>query len=124
MFFECEVAKLGWENITRWWRLPNLHDLSIDSICLAAMPSRFSSKTEQISEALLRVVIWALWNFRNAKVFDGSKVIHGDFLMRCVNYKAGLNPQNGATDFYCFCFQEVSVSSPVKYVTKLVHFSS
>ncbi|PWA92798.1 hypothetical protein CTI12_AA067100 [Artemisia annua] len=69
LFFECETAKHILSKALDWWGLIHPLELSIESLWLAA---RLSRSSEVIFDAIISVVIWAMWAFRNDTIFCNS----------------------------------------------------
>ncbi|GJT03010.1 RNA-directed DNA polymerase, eukaryota [Tanacetum coccineum] len=72
IFFSCEMAKVLWDLLAKWWELDILVCANISKwfSWLDSLPA--SPKMRSFLEPVGGTLLWAIWSFRNHLVFSTS----------------------------------------------------
>ncbi|GKD22429.1 RNA-directed DNA polymerase, eukaryota, reverse transcriptase zinc-binding domain protein [Tanacetum coccineum] len=72
MFFSCNVARLLFQKITRWWDLDVVDLFSYEDWISWLSSLRLSKGAKSILEGVIYVSWWAIWKYRNQVIFGSS----------------------------------------------------
>ncbi|GKC90419.1 RNA-directed DNA polymerase, eukaryota, partial [Tanacetum coccineum] len=72
LFFSCNVARLLFQKITRWWDLDVVDLFSYEDWIFWLSPLRLSKGAKSILEGVIYVSWWAIWKYRNQVIFGSS----------------------------------------------------
>ncbi|GKC95059.1 RNA-directed DNA polymerase, eukaryota, reverse transcriptase zinc-binding domain protein [Tanacetum coccineum] len=73
LFFSCGMARDLWVLLARWCDLDILELYNIAEWLLWIDDCQVSKKARLILEGVVAMMMWSLWNFRNALIFLDSK---------------------------------------------------
>ncbi|GJZ09579.1 RNA-directed DNA polymerase, eukaryota, reverse transcriptase zinc-binding domain protein [Tanacetum coccineum] len=72
LFFSCNVARLLFQKITRWWDLDVVDLFSYEDWISWLSSLRLSKGAKSILEGVIYVSWWAIWKYRNQVIFGSS----------------------------------------------------
>ncbi|GJR87817.1 RNA-directed DNA polymerase, eukaryota [Tanacetum coccineum] len=72
LFFSCNVVRLLFQKITRWWDLDVVDLFSYEDWISWLSSLRLSKGAKSILEGVIYVSWWAIWKYRNQVIFGSS----------------------------------------------------
>lgn len=71
LFLECEIAQHLWKMVLKWW---GLNDYPKDILGMVTWVDSVSlpTKVKPIFDAVVLITNWAIWRFRNSRIFDSK----------------------------------------------------